>query len=121
MTDAERQRKRRERQREDREAALAAGSISDDPRLAKAFRENERLRQRLRMFEGAAMAGKRLDLKLGDMLRQLSEATAAADGVSFNAISKIAKALHPDYRPSDAEREEAFKAFSQIMGKTRRR
>jgi hypothetical protein len=45
--------------------------------------------------------------------RQLGDETAkATGGMSFTASSKIAKAPHPDYKPSDAEREEAFKAFS---------
>jgi hypothetical protein len=33
--------------------------------------------------------------------------------MTFTTYGKIAKALYPDNRPSDAEREEAFKAFSQ--------
>jgi hypothetical protein len=33
--------------------------------------------------------------------------------MSFETSSKIAKALHPDYKPSDQERAEAFKAYSQ--------
>lgn len=50
-----------------------------------------------------------------------TERTERTESISFKARSKIAKVLHPDYRPSDAEREEAFKAFTQIMDERRRR
>ena len=33
--------------------------------------------------------------------------------MSFADYGKIAKILHPDTKPNDAEREAAFKAFSQ--------
>ena len=41
---------------------------------------------------------------------------AKAGGLTFNASSLIAKALHPDATPSEEVRLEAFKAFSAWKG-----
>jgi hypothetical protein len=39
--------------------------------------------------------------------------SAATDGsMSFQTMSAISKALHPDHKPSEAELEEAYKAFT---------
>jgi hypothetical protein len=37
-----------------------------------------------------------------------------ASHMSFDTKQKIAKALHPDFEPTPAQREDAFKAFSQF-------
>ena len=46
-------------------------------------------------------------------LREWSKTGAAEKGgMSFATHSKIAKALHPDYQPTDAERNAGFKALT---------
>ena len=41
-------------------------------------------------------------------------------GMNFTARSAIAKVLHPDYEPTKAEREAAFKHFSQYTSSARK-
>ena len=46
----------------------------------------------------------------------MASLAANAGGLTFNASSLIAKALHPDATPSEEVRLEAFKAFSAWKG-----
>ena len=39
----------------------------------------------------------------------------AASHISFEAKTKIAKALHPEYAPTKVERDDACKAFTQFI------
>ena len=69
---------------------------SEDPRIARLKKANSELRGKLRH------------------MHKFCEDESSKRGImTFTTYGKILKALHPDNRPSDAEREEAFKAFSQ--------
>lgn len=48
-------------------------------------------------------------------LRMWQMSKMAEGTMSFDAKGKIGKALHPNYQPTQAEREDAFKAFSQFI------
>jgi hypothetical protein len=75
------------------EAARDRGA--NDPRVARLQRANQELRKEI-----AAM-------------REQFEKQSQKQGVmSFKTASMISKALHPDSKPTDHDRAEAFKAFS---------
>jgi hypothetical protein len=92
MTDAERQRKRRERLKQQQ----------PETPLSRAKKEIERLKRRITQLE-----------------TELLIARARRHGAAMDqaAHRTIIKALHPDYRPSDAEREAACKAFNVWIGR----
>jgi ABC-type phosphate transport system auxiliary subunit len=69
--------------------------VANDPRIAQLQKANSALRKEI-----AAM-------------REHFEKQSQKQGMmSFKTVSMISKALHPDSKPSDHDREEAFKAFS---------
>ena len=69
--------------------------VANDPRIARLQKTNSELRKEI-----AAM-------------REHFDKQSQKQGVmSFKTVSMISKALHPDSKPSDHDRAEAFKAFS---------
>jgi hypothetical protein len=73
----------------------ARDRAASDPRIARLQKANSELRKEI-----AAM-------------REHFEKQSQKHGVmSFKTVSIISKALHPDSKPSDHDRAEAFKAFS---------
>jgi hypothetical protein len=111
MTGAERLRRYRERVRKEQEATP---DPSASPELIEARQEIARLRRRNRMLvEGMKIGAdtERVFRRLRIAIKEFYDGTASN---RFTATAKIAKALHPDYKPTDAERAEAFKAFSQL-------
>jgi hypothetical protein len=132
ISDAERQRTKRG---EDIEALRAATTKAE---LALVQAENDLLRQRVRVLEGALARResaaksaqtkairviarlKEKDKERRSQLRQMydwyNNEITNAGGLTFKASSLIAKALHPDATPSEEVRLEAFKAFSAWKG-----
>ena len=130
---------RQARRRAKRDAeidALRAAIVKAE--LARAQAENYLLRQRvldletwLARRESALRSAqtkatcevarlKEKNKELQSQLRQTwdwyNNEIAKAGGLTFNASSLIAKALHPDATPSEEVRLEAFKAFSAWKG-----
>jgi len=69
--------------------------VANDPRIARLQKTNSELRKEI-----AAM-------------REHFDKQSHKQGVmNFKTVSMISKALHPDSKPSDHDRAEAFKAFS---------
>ena len=69
--------------------------VANDPRIARLQKTNSELRKEI-----AAM-------------REHFDKQSQKQGVmNFKTVSMISKALHPDSKPSDHDRAEAFKAFS---------
>jgi len=51
-------------------------------------------------------------VKLAILKRQFEDGLATAGGMSFETQGAIAKGLHPDRQPSEAERASALKLFT---------
>lgn len=114
MTGAERLRRYRERVRKEQEATP---DPSASPELIEARKEIARLRRRNKMLVEGLKEGvdiERVCRRLRISFKELEELGNGTASIRFAATAKIAKALHPDYKPTEAEREEAFKAFSQL-------
>lgn len=75
------------------EAARDRGA--NDPRVARLQRENSELRK-----------------EITAMRKHFDKHSEKQGAMSFKTVSMISKALHPDSKPSDRDRAEAFKAFS---------
>jgi hypothetical protein len=115
--------------------ALRAATTKAELALVRA--ENDLLRQRVRALETAlarresaaksaqtkairVIARLKKNNERRSQLRQMydwyNHEITNAGGLTFKAISLIAKALHPDATPSEEVRLEAFKAFSAWKG-----
>jgi hypothetical protein len=139
MSDAERQRKHRERLQKERKAAGATKPASRE--LIEAREEIGRLRQRIcdletefarvrrAAAETARATGPASPAEADRVIKRLRERNRDANaertrtwrnqtgisekgGMSFATHAKIIKILHPDSRPSEAERAEACTAFN---------
>jgi hypothetical protein len=75
------------------EAARDRGA--NDPRIVRLQRENSELRK-----------------EIAAMRKHFDKHSEKQGVMSFKTVSMISKALHPDSKPSDHDRAEAFKAFS---------
>jgi len=125
------QQARRRTKRDAEIDALRAAIIKAE--LARAQAENHLLRQRVLDLENAGVRhesvakfaqtqasqvtrlkekNKELRFKLRQMWDWHNNEITKTGGLTFKASSLIAKALHPDAKPSEAVRLEAFKAFS---------
>lgn len=70
--------------------------VANDPRIAQLQKTNNELRK-----------------EIAAMRKHFDKQQSQKQGVmSFKTVSMISKALHPDSKPSDHDRAEAFKAFS---------
>lgn len=69
--------------------------VANDPRIAQLQKANSELRK-----------------EIAAMREHLDKQSQKQGVMSFKTASMISKALHPDSKPSDHDRAEAFKAFS---------
>jgi hypothetical protein len=135
ISSAERQARWRTRRTADIEALRAATTKAE---LALAQAENYLLHQRVLDLENALACresaaksaqtkaasevahlkqkNEELQFKLRQMWDWYNNEITKAGGLTFKAGSLIAKALHPDTKPSEEVRLEAFKAFSAWKG-----
>ena len=90
----------------DLETALARRESALRSAQTKATSELARLKEK----------NKELQSQLRQTWDWYNNEIAKAGGLTFNASSLIAKALHPDATPSEEVRLEAFKAFSAWKG-----
>ena len=128
MTAAERQRLRRERLRQAEPAKPAAPTPAE---LAEAQAEIERLREQLQAkiifaqnteielsYEKTIarleklLKAKQTRIRNLEQILDLHQRTSVASVMSRETSNKIAKALHSDRKPSEAEREDALMAFN---------
>jgi hypothetical protein len=69
--------------------------VTNDPRIAQLQKTNNELRK-----------------EIAAMRKHFDKQSQTQGMMSFKTVSMISKALHPDSKPSDHDRAEAFKAFS---------
>ena len=65
-----------------------------------------------RRIKSLTTENKNLKVKLAILKRQFEDGLATAGGMSFETLGAIAKGLHPDRQPSEAERASALKLFT---------
>jgi hypothetical protein len=79
--------------------------------LAAARQMGSALRETISILR-EALEATRNELRSRD---RFSAAVGSGRGMSVEAHRTIMKALHPDYRPSEADRAEACKAFNNLV------
>ena len=92
------------RERERRKAAEAKASTTTDERVAQ-------LEAKLR----------KSSLQIDGLLGDLNRIAKAHGGMRVDEYNKIVKVLHPDRKPSDTEKNEAFRLFTESVRKERPR
>jgi len=79
--------------------------------LAAARQMGSALRETISILR-EALEATRNELRLRD---RFSPAVGSGRGMSVEAHRTIMKALHPDYKPTEADRAEACKAFNNLV------
>ena len=125
MTSTERSRRRRARLDATKHATkhsagydtTRVGQLEADNRLLKA----ELARERERRKAAEAKASMPADERVAQMLREIQGIAKTHGGMRVDEYNKILKVLHPDRKPSDTEKNEAFRLFTESVRKERPR